>query len=109
MYSENQVDKLYEYLRGYENVESAEIGWRQARAACDKAKHCDRKSEERKSLMHEGFKYAERSMAIDDKCGPCHRVSHTIVLRPCHTVVKNPLQARRDAVKCGYLQQSAVK
>ena len=80
LYSEHQVDKLYEYLRGYENVESAEIGWRQARAACDKAKHCDRKSEERKSLMHEGFKYAERSMAIDDKCGPCHRVSHTIVL-----------------------------
>ena len=30
------------------------------------------------------------------------------LLRPCHTVVKTPLQARHDAVECGYLQQSAV-
>ena len=37
--------------------------------------------------MHEGFKYAERSMAIDNKCGPCHRVSYTIVLvLSCHRV-----------------------
>ena len=29
-------------------------------------------------------------------------------LRPGHTVVKNPLQARPNAVECEYLQQSAV-
>ncbi|XP_067932123.1 regulator of microtubule dynamics protein 1-like isoform X2 [Watersipora subatra] len=73
LYSQSEVDKLYDFLRTYDDATSAEIAWRQARAACDKAKHCEAKSEERKVLMKEGLKYAEKSMTLDDKCGPCHR------------------------------------
>ena len=45
------------------------------RASYDKSKQYNAKSSERKALVYEAYRFAQRGLAIDERCGACHRVS----------------------------------
>lgn len=71
--SQNEVDQLYAYMKQFVASTEADIQWRLARAACDKAKSSTDKNQ-RKDLMYEAFAAAERALQFGDKNFACHKV-----------------------------------
>jgi len=72
LYQENDIDQLYSYMKLFAASNEAEIQWRLARSACDKAKATADKAE-RKNLMYEAFAAAELALKFGEANFACHK------------------------------------
>jgi len=72
-FSQNEVDQLYSYLKQFVASTEADIQWRFARSACDKAKSTTDKTQ-RKDLMYEAFAAAELALKLGEANYACHKV-----------------------------------
>ena len=79
LYSQNAIDELYSLLMNYKECEDAEMLWRLARAACDKAKQTADK-EQKKALIYEAFEFVKRALELNDDSFAAHKVSYCVVL-----------------------------
>lgn len=74
MYEQYLIDMLVEYLKPIlvKHPDNAEILWRLARAACDKAK-LSKAADERKKLMYEAMGYIEDALKADETNFAVHK------------------------------------
>lgn len=73
LFDENEIEKLYEYLMKFKLSENAEIVWRLARAARNKAELC-KNVEDKKKFTYEAYEFAQKAVELDDKNFACHKV-----------------------------------
>lgn len=73
LYADNEIHKLYEFLMKFCDSSNAEILWRLARAARNKAELSDT-TEDKKAITYKAHEFAKKAVELDDKNFACHKV-----------------------------------
>jgi hypothetical protein len=74
LFDNNAVDELYDLLSKYRESKNADIIWRLARAARNKAE-LSTNVEVKKAFTFEALEFAKLSVELDDNNFACHKVS----------------------------------
>lgn len=74
LFDSNEIDELYKLLSKYRESKNADILWRLARAARNKAELC-KNYDEKKAFSFEALDFAKQSVELDDNNFACHKVS----------------------------------
>ncbi|KAK3718981.1 hypothetical protein QZH41_013147, partial [Actinostola sp. cb2023] len=72
LFDDNSIDKLYELLMKWHGSKNAEVVWRLARAARNKAE-LSKSIEDKKSFTYQAYEYAKKSVELDGQNFACHK------------------------------------